>query len=42
VDDLSDLSLVQVDQSVMIARGSDILVLKGVTASDLDNSDFIF
>ncbi|HEV2565203.1 MAG TPA: Ig-like domain-containing protein, partial [Microvirga sp.] len=42
VDSLSDLHVVQVDQDVMIARGSDILVLKGVTASDLDNSDFIF
>jgi Ca2+-binding RTX toxin-like protein len=42
VDNLSDLTLVQVDQDVMIARGSDILVLKGVNASDLDNSDFIF
>jgi Ca2+-binding RTX toxin-like protein len=42
VNSLSDLHVVQVDQDVMIARGSDILVLKGVTASDLDNSDFIF
>jgi Ca2+-binding RTX toxin-like protein len=42
VDNLSDLTLVQVDQGVMIALGSDILVLKGVSTSDLDNSDFIF
>jgi Ca2+-binding RTX toxin-like protein len=42
VDGLSDLNVVQVDQDVMIAHGTDILVLKGVTVSDLDNSDFIF
>jgi Ca2+-binding RTX toxin-like protein len=42
VDSLSDLNVVQLDQDVMLARGADILVLKGVNASDLDNSDFIF
>jgi hypothetical protein len=42
VDSLSDLTLVQDHQDVLVSRGSDILVLKGVNASDLDNSDFIF
>jgi Ca2+-binding RTX toxin-like protein len=42
VDSLSDLNVVQVDHDVMLAHGTDILVLKGVTVSDLDNSDFIF
>jgi Ca2+-binding RTX toxin-like protein len=42
VDSLSDLNVVQVEHDVMLAHGTDILVLKGVTVSDLDNSDFIF
>ncbi|WP_262297610.1 peroxidase family protein [Microvirga sesbaniae] len=42
VDKLSDLHLTQVGQDTVIEHGSDILVLKGVTASDLDNGDFIF
>ncbi|MBQ0823847.1 cadherin-like domain-containing protein [Microvirga sp. HBU67558] len=42
VDKLSDLHLTQVGHDTVIDHGSDILVLKGVTASDLDNSDFIF
>ncbi|MGO4525956.1 peroxidase family protein [Microvirga sp. 2MCAF35] len=42
VDKMSDLTVAQLGQDVMIAHGSDVLVLKGVNASDLDNSDFIF
>jgi Ca2+-binding RTX toxin-like protein len=42
VDSLSDLNVVQGEHDVMLAHGTDILVLKGVTVSDLDNSDFIF
>ncbi|QRM31582.1 peroxidase family protein [Microvirga sp. VF16] len=42
VDSLSDLSLMQSGNNVEIVHGSDILVLKGVKVSDLDNSDFVF
>ncbi|WP_114944093.1 peroxidase family protein [Microvirga calopogonii] len=42
VDKVSDLIVMQLGQDVMISHGSDVLVLKGVNASDLDNSDFIF
>jgi Ca2+-binding RTX toxin-like protein len=42
VNSMSDLVLMQSDNGVEIAHGSDILVLKGVNVSDLDNSDFIF
>jgi Ca2+-binding RTX toxin-like protein len=38
----SDLHLSQVGEDAVIWHGSDILVLKGVQASDLDSSDFIF
>jgi len=42
VDQFSDLAMLQSGDNVTIQHGSDILVLKGVTASDLDQSDFIF
>lgn len=42
VEQKSDLHLWQMGSDTMIWNGSDILVLKGVTASDLDNGDFIF
>ena len=42
VDGMSDLRVMQVDHDTVIEHGTDILVLKGVTVSDLDNSDFIF
>ncbi|MCB5174238.1 cadherin-like domain-containing protein [Microvirga sp. SM9] len=42
VESMSDLNVWQMGSDVMIWRGSDILILKGVNASDLDNSDFIF
>jgi Ca2+-binding RTX toxin-like protein len=42
VDDLSDLSLAQVGSSTVIGHGDEVLVLKGVLASDLDQTDFIF
>ncbi|WP_210482681.1 peroxidase family protein [Microvirga antarctica] len=42
VDDLSDLTLLQQGNDTLISHGSEILVLKGVTASDLDQTDFIF
>jgi hypothetical protein len=42
VDKVSDLNVAQVGHDVMLSHGSDILILKGVNASDLDNSDFIF
>ena len=42
VDSMSDLRVMQVDHDTVIEHGTDILVLKGVTVSDLDNSDFIF
>jgi Ca2+-binding RTX toxin-like protein len=38
----SDLNLTQVGEDAVIWHGSDILVLKGVQASDLDSSDFVF
>ena len=42
VNSLSDLYLNQSGEDAVIAHGSDILVLKGVNASDLDNGDFNF
>jgi Ca2+-binding RTX toxin-like protein len=42
VEQKSDLHLWQMGSDTMIWHGSDVLVLKGVTASDLDNGDFIF
>jgi hypothetical protein len=42
VADQSDLSLVQVGADTVLWHGTDVLVLKGVTASDLDSGDFIF
>lgn len=42
VDKLSDLDVRQSGHDAVIAHGSDVLVLKGVTASDLDSNDFIF
>jgi Ca2+-binding RTX toxin-like protein len=42
VADQSDLSLVQVGADTVLWHGTDVLVLKGVTAADLDNGDFIF
>ena len=42
VDSMSDLRVMQVDHDTVIEHGTDILVLKGVNVSDLDNSDFIF
>jgi Ca2+-binding RTX toxin-like protein len=42
VGQLADLSITQVGSDALIQHGSDILVLKGVNASDLDSSDFIF
>ncbi len=42
VENLSDLHRVQIGADTAITHGDDILVLKGVTASDLDQSDFIF
>jgi hypothetical protein len=42
VKSTSDLNLSQVGEDAVIWHGSDILVLKGVQASDLDGSDFIF
>ncbi|RDI49528.1 calcium-binding protein, partial [Microvirga subterranea] len=38
----ADLHLWQMGADTLIWHGSDVLVLKGVTASDLDNGDFIF
>jgi len=32
----------QVGHDTVIEHGTDVLVLKGVNVSDLDNSDFIF
>ena len=42
VADPSDLSLVQVGADTVLWHGTDVLVLKGVTAADLDSGDFIF
>ena len=42
VNQMSDLTLMQVGNNVEIHHGNDILVLKGVSAADLDKSDFIF
>jgi Ca2+-binding RTX toxin-like protein len=42
VKSASDLNLGQMGEDTLIWHGSDILVLKGVQASDLDGSDFIF
>jgi Ca2+-binding RTX toxin-like protein len=42
VDKLSDLNVRQSGHDTIIEHGSDILVLKGVNASDLDGNDFIF
>jgi Ca2+-binding RTX toxin-like protein len=42
VDGMSDLRVMQVNHDTVIEHGTDILVLKGVNVSDLDNSDFIF
>ena len=39
---LSDLTLQQVGNNVEIHHGNDVLVLQGVSAADLDKSDFIF
>jgi Ca2+-binding RTX toxin-like protein len=42
VKSTSDLNMSQVGEDAVILHGSDILVLKGVQASDLDGNDFIF
>jgi hypothetical protein len=42
VNSLSDLTVWQAGKDTIIEHGSDILILKGVKESDLDNSDFIF
>ncbi|WP_246529106.1 peroxidase family protein [Microvirga zambiensis] len=42
VDSMADLRVMQVDNDTVIEHGTDILVLKGVNVSDLDNADFIF
>jgi Ca2+-binding RTX toxin-like protein len=42
VTSLSDLHLWQAGADTLVWHGSDVLVLKGVTASDLDTGDFIF
>ena len=42
VNQMSDLTLVQVGDNVEIHHGNAVLVLQGVSASDLDQSDFIF
>ncbi|SCZ05370.1 peroxidase family protein [Microvirga guangxiensis] len=42
VNDLSDISIQQAGHDTILKYGSDILVLKGVNASDLDSNDFIF
>ena len=42
VNQLSDLTLQQVGNNVEIHHGNDVLVLQGVSAADLDKSDFIF
>jgi Ca2+-binding RTX toxin-like protein len=42
VEQKADLHLWQSGSDTVIWHGNDILVLKGVTASDLDNGDFIF
>jgi Ca2+-binding RTX toxin-like protein len=42
VNSIDDLGVMQVGKDTVIEHGTDILVLKGVNASDLDNSDFIF
>jgi hypothetical protein len=42
VEQMSDLHIRQLDGDTMIQHGTDIIVLKGVTVSDLNNGDFIF
>ncbi|WP_243375654.1 peroxidase family protein [Microvirga solisilvae] len=42
VNRLSDLAMFQSGRDTIIVHRSDILVLKGVDASDLDSNDFIF
>jgi Ca2+-binding RTX toxin-like protein len=42
VDGLGDLARVQVGRDTMIWHNQDVLVLKGVSAAELDQSDFIF
>jgi Ca2+-binding RTX toxin-like protein len=42
VNSLSDLNVWQSGNDTIIEHGFDILILKGVKESDLDNSDFIF
>jgi Ca2+-binding RTX toxin-like protein len=42
VDSMSDLRVMQVGHDTVLEHGTDVLVLKGVNVSDLDNSDFIF
>ncbi|GEO18029.1 M10 family metallopeptidase C-terminal domain-containing protein [Microvirga aerophila] len=42
VDSLADLTLVQVDHHTEIHHGTDILVLNGVSVSDINRFDFIF
>jgi Ca2+-binding RTX toxin-like protein len=42
VDDLGDLARVQVGRDTVIWHNQDVLVLKGVSAAELDQSDFIF
>jgi Ca2+-binding RTX toxin-like protein len=42
VDSMADLGLKQVGADTLLWHGSDVLVLKGVTASDLDSGDFLF
>ena len=39
---MSDLTVSAVGHDTVIEHGTDVLVLKGVNVSDLDNSDFIF
>jgi Ca2+-binding RTX toxin-like protein len=42
VDNLSDLHVTQSGGDTIVTHGDDILVLKGVSPTDLDQTDFIF
>ena len=42
VDDVMDLQIVQVGNNAVVCHANDVLVLEGVSARDLDASDFIF
>jgi Ca2+-binding RTX toxin-like protein len=42
VNKLADLDVRQSGHDTIIEHGSDVLILKGVNASDLDGNDFIF